>query len=231
MGFGEIVDAVRSKLKLGADIPNSAALTQELGNQLAMLNQNEKDTQALEAGLALDTIKSADRGRTTTDKLERLGKDRRAIENTVKSLRARIAEALDSERAAATAKQWIEARGLGAELQAAARAVMEGTDDLQMAVKNFAILEEKYCNTLPQKVPSEFRISGKLGVMITARLRSALPQIFGRPNGFLSNQEVARAGDVEAATNELIALSLAPATNRVAPNPGSAVLMEENVNA
>jgi hypothetical protein len=88
-----ILQAIRSKF--AADMPDSEALTRELSGWLKKLDANEANTQAVRDGLALDAISNG--GKASTDKLERLARERTAVQATVDALRVEIETALKAE--------------------------------------------------------------------------------------------------------------------------------------
>jgi hypothetical protein len=94
MGTGlGILDAIRSRF--APDALDSEGLRQELDGWLAKLDQNAANADTVKRGLALAAIR--DGGKTSTDKLEQLDRERVAIQATVDALRVEIEAALSAE--------------------------------------------------------------------------------------------------------------------------------------
>lgn len=97
-----ILDYLRSKRD--PDRPAAAMLNEEFEAWLKKLDENTASTQAVEAGLALDTIKNG--GKASADKLEQLEKERRKLQRTVDALRTELETALKAEADEAWAARW-----------------------------------------------------------------------------------------------------------------------------
>jgi hypothetical protein len=72
-------------------------LTQELGTQLGKLNQLDKDIETINRGLGVAAL-GADRGKASIDRLERLERERPALQAIVNRLRTEIVAAIKAER-------------------------------------------------------------------------------------------------------------------------------------
>jgi hypothetical protein len=156
-GINEIVQAVRTRLGVGSDIPDSAALTKELGVQLAKLNRLNKEAESIKSGLALIALRSGDGGKASTDKLERLARERNAIQAVVDALRPEIAAALETERAADLDGRWDESQRLSELIvTAAARAdvvIRESADALAATIAEVKAVVSEFETSLPERAP------------------------------------------------------------------------------
>lgn len=155
-----ILQTIRTKFAV--DMLDSAALTQELGDWLAKQNKNEQDTQAIRGGLALDAIRSIDGGKTSTDKLERLGREHTAIEATIAVLRTEIAAATAREKAAEVQARRAESQRLGDVYIAATR-----TADAARAALADALAETKQAQVAFERSLST-RVPGYVSMIASA---------------------------------------------------------------
>jgi hypothetical protein len=72
-------------------------LSRELSSELTKLNKLEQQIKVVKDGLAV-AAQGADRGKASTDKLERLEGERPALEASINRLRTEIAAAIRLER-------------------------------------------------------------------------------------------------------------------------------------
>jgi hypothetical protein len=71
--------------------------SEALGVALAKLNKNGQQIQAVSDGLAVAAL-GADRGKASIDRLERLERERPALQSIVDALRTEVVAAIKAER-------------------------------------------------------------------------------------------------------------------------------------
>jgi hypothetical protein len=101
-----IVEQIRTKFGLSADTPDSAALTQALGDLNGRINKTDDAIAALQAELPGAVIRSIDAGATERRKLATLRSEREGLVSAAEATRSEIAKALAREALAGRQARW-----------------------------------------------------------------------------------------------------------------------------
>jgi predicted nucleic acid-binding Zn-ribbon protein len=148
-----ILQQIRTKLGVGSEMPDSAALTQALGDLNARINQNRADAAAIEASIPGAVIASIDGAATERRKLERLESEHTALVKTATATRREIAEALAREKAAELDGKWERAERLGDELKEAGVEFRAAYDALISAARKVLAVNDRFVESVPVKAP------------------------------------------------------------------------------
>ncbi len=93
-----ILQQIRTKLGLAADVLDSVALTQALGDLNTRINKNRADAAAIEASIPEAVVRSIDSAATERRKLQSLTSEHAALVSAADATRREIAAALARER-------------------------------------------------------------------------------------------------------------------------------------
>jgi hypothetical protein len=193
-----ILEQIRSKLEIGADVPNSKALTQARNVEQTKLDKKDRDIQAVKDGLALAAL-GADGGQASTDRLERLGRERTALQAIVDALRTEIATALEAERTAADQAQWDKSAERGGRLLAAATPADAAVRVLVDTLQELKSEQRAFESSLPDRPPGYVSPIASDGTAI------ALDRIKASWRG---DGSVERVSSLEAVAKEEVAIAL-----------------------
>jgi len=146
-----ILQSIRAKLGVSPEMPDSAALTQALGEKLQEVNRIDADILALERRLPLDVIQNPDGGEASSRELADLKSKHDRLTATCDALRRENAEALARERAAELAARWNTAEERSGTVIAAAGKVDAIIESLADAIVELREAVVTFDSSLPTR--------------------------------------------------------------------------------
>ena len=146
-----ILQSIRERLGAAPEMPDSAALTQALGEKLQEVNRIDADILALERRLPLDVILNPDGGEASSRELADLKSKHDRLTATCAALRRENTEALARERADELNARWMTAEEWSGAVLAAAGKVDSIIESLADAIVELREAVVTFDSSLPTR--------------------------------------------------------------------------------